>query len=90
MSGTSHFMIFCARSSAIAVLPTHGSQIRTGLFLVLRERIWMALFDSSSLPITGSSLPSSASLVMSLPYLAKASRLISGSCDCTVSHFLSS
>ena len=34
-SGTSSFLILCARPSTIAVLPTPGSPISTGLFLVL-------------------------------------------------------
>ena len=36
-SGTSWLMIFWARPSTIAVLPTPGSPIRTGLFLVRRR-----------------------------------------------------
>ena len=41
----------------MAVLPTPGSPISTGLFLVLRERIWIVRRISSSRPMTGSSLP---------------------------------
>ena len=44
----------------MAVLPTPGSPISTGLFLVRRARIWMVRRISSSRPITGSSLPSRA------------------------------
>ena len=54
-----------ARPSAIAVLPTPGSPMSTGLFLVRRERIWMTRSISSARPITGSSLDSFASLVRS-------------------------
>ncbi|MEI8253825.1 MAG: hypothetical protein WCG25_09065 [bacterium] len=32
LSGTSHFIIFCANHSTIAVLPTQDSQISSGLF----------------------------------------------------------
>ena len=37
--GTSPFAILCASPSTMAVLPTPGSPMITGLFLVLRERI---------------------------------------------------
>ena len=37
--GTSPAKIRCASPSTIAVLPTPGSPINTGLFLVRRERI---------------------------------------------------
>ena len=33
--------IRCASPSAMAVLPTPGSPMRTGLFLFLRDRIWI-------------------------------------------------
>ena len=39
ISGTLPFTIRCANPSAIAVLPTPGSPISTGLFLVRRLRI---------------------------------------------------
>ena len=55
-SGTSPLTIRCARPSTIAVLPTPGSPISTGLFLVLRLRIWIVRRISSSRPITGSIL----------------------------------
>ena len=44
----------------MAVLPTPGSPMSTGLFLVRRARIWMTRWISFSRPITGSSLPSRA------------------------------
>jgi hypothetical protein len=87
-SGTSPLMISCARSSMIAVLPTHGSHTRTGLFFVLRERIWSTLLSSSSLQMTGSSFPCSARRVMSFPYFESTSKLTSGSLLSTFSHFL--
>ncbi len=56
-SGAVPSTIFCARPSTIAVLPTPGSPISTGLFLVLRARIWMTRWISLARPMTGSSLP---------------------------------
>jgi hypothetical protein len=38
--GTSPSAMRCARPSTMAVLPTPGSPISTGLFLVRRQRIW--------------------------------------------------
>ena len=67
LSGTSPSTIRCASPSTIAVLPTPGSPISTGLFLVRRERTWITRRISSSRPITGSSLPCSASAVRSRP-----------------------
>ena len=72
-SGTSPRMIRWARPSTIAVLPTPGSPISTGLFLVLRDRIWMTRRISASRPITGSSRPLAASATRSRPYFASAS-----------------
>jgi hypothetical protein len=68
-SGTSPETIRCASPSTIAVLPTPGSPISTGLFLVRRDSTWITRRISSSRPITGSSLPSSAARVRSLPNL---------------------
>ena len=59
----------------MAVLPTPGSPISTGLFLVRRASTWMVRRISSSRPITGSSLPSRASAVMSRAYFFSASKL---------------
>src|SRR5512132_3526789 len=53
ISGTSLLATFCARPSAMAVLPTPASPIRTGLFLVRRERIWIRRRISLSRPVTG-------------------------------------
>ena len=72
-SGTSPRTIRCARPSTMAVLPTPGSPIITGLFLDFRDRMRMECRISSSLPITGSSLLSRASCVRSTPYLFMAS-----------------
>ena len=71
VSGTSPLTMRCARPSTIAVLPTPGSPISTGLFLVRRCRIWMVRRISSSRPITGSSLPSRARAVRSIVYLVE-------------------
>ena len=46
-----------ARPSTMAVLPTPGSPMRMGLFLVRRDRIWRTRRISSSRPMTGSSFP---------------------------------
>ena len=61
-SGTSPETIRCARPSAIAVLPTPGSPISTGLFFVRRLSTWITRRISSSRPITGSSLPARGGL----------------------------
>ena len=71
--GTSPLTIRWAKPSTIAVLPTPGSPIRTGLFLVLLLNIWIVLLISSSLPITGSRIPSLADFVRSMPNLSKVS-----------------
>ena len=75
-SGTSEPTILCARPSTIAVLPTPASPIRIGLFFVRLVNIWRTLSISSFLPITGSSLPSVASLVKSLPNSSNAGVLL--------------
>ncbi len=77
-SGTSPRTMRCARPSTMAVLPTPGSPISTGLFLVRRASTWMTRRTSSSRPITGSSLPRSASSVRSRPYFSSAWYLPSG------------
>eukprot|EP01033_Poteriospumella_lacustris_P001335 gene1334-gene1596 len=64
-SGTSPLIIRCARPSTIAVLPTPGSPIKTGLFLRRRARTLMTRRISSSLPMTGSNFPCSANAVKS-------------------------
>ena len=77
-SGTSPATIRCASPSTIAVLPTPGSPIRTGLFLVRRESTWITRRISSSRPMTGSSLPRSASSVRSRPNFSSAWTVSSG------------
>ncbi len=71
--GTSPATMRRANPSAMAVLPTPGSPISTGLFLVLRLRMRMTLRISLSRPITGSSLWFFASSTRSWPYLANTS-----------------
>ena len=77
-SGMSPATMRWARPSTIAVLPTPGSPMRTGLFFVRRLRTWMTRRISSSRPMTGSSLPSSASAVRSRPYFSSAWIVSSG------------
>ena len=71
--GTSPEVMRCARPSTMAVLPTPGSPISTGLFLVRRDSTWITRRTSWSRPMTGSSLPRSAASVRSRPNLARAS-----------------
>ncbi len=71
-SGTSPAAMRSAMPSTIAVLPTPGSPISTGLFLVRRDSTCIARRISSSRPMTGSSLPERASSVRSRVYLASA------------------
>src|SRR5207237_213104 len=77
-SGLAPATIRCASPSPIAVLPPPGSPISTGLFLVRRERTWITRRISSSRPMTGSSLPSSAAFVRSRPNFSSAWYLSSG------------
>ena len=56
----------------MAVLPTPGSPMSTGLFLVRRLSTWMTRRISSSRPMTGSSLPARAASVRSRPYFSSA------------------
>jgi len=79
VSGTSPLTMRWAKPSTIAVLPTPGSPIRTGLFLPRRCRICIVRRISSSRPITGSSLPKRARSVKSTVYFFKASRWPSAS-----------
>ena len=71
-SGTSPATMRWARPSTTAVLPTPGSPISTGLFLVRRDSTWMTRRISASRPMTGSSLPSLALRVRSTPYFSSA------------------
>ncbi len=72
-SGTSPFTIRSASPSAIAVLPTPGSPISTGLFFVRRLRTCMVRRISSSRPMIGSILPARAASVRSRAYFFRAS-----------------
>ena len=78
-SGTSPAAMRCATPSTAAVLPTPGSPISTGLFLVRRDRTCIERRISSSRPITGSSLPARASSVRSRVYFSSAWYLPSAS-----------
>ncbi len=82
-SGTSPCVMRWARPSTMAVFPTPGSPISTGLFLVLRDRIWMTRRISASRPMTGSSLPAAASATRSRPYFSRASYATSGMAEVT-------
>ena len=66
LCGTSLWTIRRASPSAIAVFPTPGCPIRTGLFLLRRESTWMTRRISSSRPITGSSFPAAAAATRSM------------------------
>ena len=63
--------ILSANPSAIADFPTPGSPISKGLFFFLLLKICETLSISLCLPIIGSSLPSEAKRVKSLPKLSK-------------------
>ncbi|KAF7023519.1 hypothetical protein CFC21_036020 [Triticum aestivum] len=79
--GTSPRTTRCASPSTTAVLPTPGSPMRTGLFLVRRDRIRTTRRISSSRPMTGSSLP--ATSTRSRPYVLRAWKLVSPDADST-------
>mmetsp|Transcript_7304 Transcript_7304/g.22496 ORF Transcript_7304/g.22496 Transcript_7304/m.22496 type:complete len:277 (+) Transcript_7304:1761-2591(+) len=72
-SGTSCSTKRSARPSATLVLPTPGGPTKHALFLVRLLKICTTLRTSSSRPITGSILPSSARFTKSRPYRSKAS-----------------
>ena len=71
-SGTSPSTMRRASPSTMAVLPTPGSPMSTGLFFVRRDSTWMTRRISSSRPMTGSSLPLRASSVRSRPNRSRA------------------
>ena len=77
-SGTSPETMRRARPSTMAVLPTPGSPMSTGLFLVRRERTCMTRRISLSRPMTGSIFPSRARAVRSVPYFSSVWYLPSG------------
>ena len=82
-SGTSPRTIRWASPSTIAVFPTPGSPISTGLFLVLRDRIRMTRRISASRPITGSNFPAFACSTKSIPYFLRARKEFSGVLELT-------
>ena len=77
ISGTLPEAISWARPSTIAVLPTPASPMRTGLFLVRRQRIWMTRRISFFRPMTGSISLLRASSVRSRPKALSAGVLTS-------------
>ncbi|EXE16584.1 hypothetical protein J558_3295 [Acinetobacter baumannii 1106579] len=76
VSGTSPATMRCASPSTMAVLPTPGSPISTGLFFLRRASTSMVVSISCARPITGSSLPSCAILVRSREYLSSSGVLV--------------
>ncbi len=79
LSGTSPETIRRASPSTIAVFPTPGSPISTGLFFVRRESTCITRRISSSRPITGSIFSSRARVVRSRQYFSKHWNVDSGS-----------
>ena len=73
LSGTSPSTMRSASPSAMAVLPTPGSPISTGLFLVRRLSTCIVRRISSSRPMIGSILPWRAASVRSREYFLSAS-----------------
>ncbi|KAF5041753.1 hypothetical protein SDC9_69932 [bioreactor metagenome] len=78
LSGTSPRTIRIASPSAMAVFPTPGSPMSTGLFFVFLDKILTTFRISESRPITGSSLLFFASSTRSEPYFASTSYVDSG------------
>ena len=72
-AGTSPRTMRSASPSAMAVLPTPGSPMSTGLFFDLRESMRITLRISASRPITGSSFCLRAMSVRSVPNFFSAS-----------------
>ena len=89
-SGTSLRTIRWAKPSMMAVLPTPGSPIKTGLFFVLRDKIRTTSRISSSRPITGSCLPDLTASFKLRAYFFNASYCSSWFCEVTRSPPLSS
>jgi len=77
-SGTSPRTILWASPSTTAVLPTPGSPMSTGLFLLFLDRMRTTFRISLSLPITGSSFCSLARFTKSYPYFSNVSYVASG------------
>ena len=74
LSKSTRDTFFCvmrkASPSTMALLPTPGSPMSTGLFFFLRLRICATRSISCSRPTTGSRRPSAAARVMSVPNLS--------------------
>ena len=77
LSGQSPLIMRSAKPSAMAVLPTPGSPISTGLFFDRRLSTCMQRRISSSRPITGSIFPDCARSVKSIAYFFSASMPLS-------------
>ena len=77
-SGTSPLTMRRANPSTMAVFPTPGSPINTGLFFVRRDKTCITRRISLSRPITGSILPRRACCVRSRPYFSSVWYLPSG------------
>ena len=87
--GTSPATMRCARPSTTAVLPTPGSPISTGLFLVRRLRIWMTRRISWSrpmMPMSRCSVETYSSPIACISFSACASAAVSWrlACGCAV------
>ena len=84
LSNSTRDTFFCvmrrASPSTMADLPTPGSPISTGLFFLRRLRICARRSISRSRPTTGSSLPSAAARVMSVPKLSSTGVSLVGFC----------
>ena len=78
-SGTSPRTMRCAMPSTMAVLPTPGSPMSTGLFFVRRDSTCITRRISSSRPTTGSIFPFRAASVRSRVYFSRAWNFPSGS-----------
>ena len=72
--------ISCAKPSTKAVLPTPGSPIISGLFLVRRPKIVITRAISLLRPMTGSSFSWRASSVISRPTLSSRGVPLAGCC----------
>ena len=70
-----------ANPSTMAVLPTPGSPINTGLFLVRRDSTCITRSISRSRPMTGSSLDSRASWVRLRPNWSRTGEPVGASDD---------
>ena len=78
------FTMSCASPSTIALLPTPGSPMRIGLFFFRLPNISLTRCISFSRPTTGSSLPSAAAFVRSVPKLSSTGVPVLGALACAV------